>query len=112
MNLTKICLGDHVYFKESENIYDHAMHTFATLSVDRVIKGALNEIPEALASYEEEQSGGQIKMRMGFALRTSRTRTRFSTTVRNFLIEKFDQGEKTGKKFDPRNLARDMRTAQ
>ena len=48
---------------------------------------------------------------MGFALRKAKPRTRFSQKVRAYLIEKFERGERTGSKFDPRKVAESMPSA-
>ena len=48
---------------------------------------------------------------MGWALHKSRGKTHFPANVRNYLIKKFLVGEKTGRKEDPAQVAKDMRTA-
>ena len=46
---------------------------------------------------------------MGWALRTSRRPGTFDPKVREFLKQKFEEGEITGRKLDPRTVAKNMR---
>ncbi len=104
--------GDHVYCKESETLYDHAVTTFANMAVDSDIKRALQAIPDDLADYAKERLAGRTEMTMGFAIRSAKARTKFEPHVRQYLIGKFEQGRISGKKFDARDISREMRSAK
>jgi hypothetical protein len=49
---------------------------------------------------------------MGWALKSSSKKARFSKKQKDYLIGKFQIGEKTGQKADPSSVARAMLTAR
>ena len=53
---------------------------------------------------------GEINLQMGWALSKAKTGgVRFSTNVRQYLVAKFNDGQKTGKNCGPAQVATDMR---
>ncbi|CAB4024260.1 Hypothetical predicted protein [Paramuricea clavata] len=46
---------------------------------------------------------------MGWALKTTKRRPRFGKNVKGYLIEKFQAGETSGNKADPRTVSREMK---
>ena len=61
-------------------------------------------------SDEEVQSTN--KSPQGWALRSKKKTTRFTKKQKEFLDEKFEKGEKTGKKYDPLQVSLAMRIAK
>ena len=55
------------------------------------------------------QMTGQPTMTKGWALHKVRTNKRFSKDVKDYLLAKYNLGEKTGSKCDPQNVAEEMR---
>lgn len=86
------------------------MKLFSYLAIDSQLKNSLREIPDSLQQYEDQVFGGQDNLLMGYALRKGKARTRFTSSVRQYLIAKFEQGQRSGKKFDARKIAKTMRT--
>jgi hypothetical protein len=82
--------------------------------VDRFKTMSLNYIGKSsgLPSPENSDISANNVLEMGWALHKNRKgNTRFSPKVRDYLKKKFDIGQKTGKKEDPAQVAKDMRKA-
>lgn len=76
--------------------------------MDKETQEALRRIPDNVNKYVNEHSS-EDDLVMGFALRKTTPRKRFTVEQRQFLDAKFKDGEKRKSKFDPRILAQDMR---
>ncbi len=53
-----------------------------------------------------------LPLEMGWALAKPRSTARFSENVRSYLSEKFETGQKTGRKADPEQISIEMRTVK
>lgn len=92
-----------------ESLYDNIrrdwVYRFQTLSLTSQPK------PLSFEKGEENPSKSKYPKAMGWALHKNRGKTRFPPIVRSYLMKKFLIGEKTGRKEDPAQVAKDMRTA-
>ncbi|KAK3700601.1 hypothetical protein QZH41_010510 [Actinostola sp. cb2023] len=94
-----------------ESLYDNLRRDW----VQRFQSVSLSAQPVPLASYREtgtDTSPISDSRTMGWALHKNRgCGTRFSSKVREYLERKFEIGQATGRKEDPAQVAKDMRTA-
>ena len=100
-------VGEHSRFINNESVYDvlrrEWANSFRTLSSTKVH-------PSKLSSSVQGQTS---PLEMGWALSQPKTgSTRFSDSVRKYLVAKFDYGERTGHKADPAQVSQDMRSAK
>ena len=77
---------------------------FQTLSLQ-------SESSSGATTVETESLTSTSQLQMGWAFQKKHTSVRFSQKVRQYLIQKFNIGQVTGKKEDPAQVAKDMRTA-
>ena len=94
--------------KKSESLYDKIRKDWATkfTSVDVALK---KSTPFMLAS---ESSTDVETLQMGWALSKAHAGSiRFSREVKEYLTAKFEIGQRTGRKADPVQVEKDMRTA-
>jgi len=99
--------GTHKRKLEQETLYDKAMIEYAT----KLDCGA-SKVPTVI-----EASGPSLPtappLMMGWALKTIQSRrTKFTDKQRQYLNAKFQIGERTGKKADPADVSKAMRTAK
>lgn len=78
------------------------------MAMDKETQMALARIPDQIQKYVTDHSADS-ELTMGFALRRTSHRKRFSQRQRQFLIGKFIDGEKNKSKFDARQIAELMR---
>ena len=95
--------GKHVRRPERMSLRDYAIQTYAsnlegfrTEMLPDVVKEAYTEL-EQTASKE-----GVIVEERGWALPKRKQNVRFTDNAKDFLNEKFDEGARTNKKWDPR----------
>uniref|UniRef100_A0A914DB97 C2H2-type domain-containing protein n=1 Tax=Acrobeloides nanus TaxID=290746 RepID=A0A914DB97_9BILA len=96
---------------QKTTLHDYAIKTYKSEleEIDRQ-RILLPEVREELQSNIETDSDPTSMEPMGWALQGKRTVTRFSEKVRNFLKQKFLEGETTGIKYDGNKLAPLMRS--
>lgn len=80
------------------------VHRFETLSLQ-------DERTSNPCQAENTDKTTHPPLSMGWALHTRSSSKRFSTKVREYLTMKFNIGQETGRKEDPAQVAKDMRTA-
>lgn len=101
-------VGEHSRFVNNESVYDvirkEWSKKFKTIDVN---------------TSEESKQGsvrsktGVTHLNEGWALSKAKTGSkRFSTNVREYLVQKFEVGEKTGNKADPTAVAQEMRNVK
>ena len=99
--------GKHKRALEHETLFDKAMTEYAT----RLECGA-TKVPTV-----GEKSGTSLPtvstLSMGWALKSTQTRRKkYTDKQKQYLNAKFDIGERTGKKVDPSDVSKTMRTAK
>lgn len=107
-------LQDHIHLsphsKEaaSESLYDGIRRGWVSKFSSLTLESRVT------STVEEVTSEGRDKCHnMGWALQKPRgAGTRFTENVKVYLTMRFDDGEKTGRKADPTQVAADMRTAR
>lgn len=98
--------GQHSRIVGNETVYDTIRREWA--SKYRTVSNSL-----AMPTVSETLEIGQSEVQMGWALAKPRTGSvRFPEKVRNYLIAKFNVGEKTGLKSDPDHVQGEMRHAR
>ena len=100
-----VLTGDHVIHSERENMYERAKQGYAK---------RLEEGFKANLTLETkfELYPGQNKLNQGGALKSCKSRSRFSEKQKEFLDEIFKEGERTGVKANPDAVALTMRKAR
>ena len=91
-----------------ETLYDQIrrdwVHRFETLSLN-------DETSSTASKATSKEKLHHPPLSMGWALHQKGSSKRFPTKVRQYLITKFKMGQETGRKEDPAQVAKDMRTA-
>lgn len=100
--------GQHQYHRESETLTDCVYKQYNKIAIDKETQEALARIPDRINNYMTDESSKE-KLSMGFALRKSTPRKRFTAQQRRYLDAKFEEGKRSKSKFDARLLAQDMR---
>ena len=103
-----IHLGQHSKEATSESLYDGIRRGWVSKFSSLTLESRVT------STVEEEAGEGRDECRnMGWALQKPRGRaTRFTESVKVYLTMRFDDGDKTGRKADPTQVAADMRTAR
>ena len=105
--------GRHTYELESLSVYDRTRMKWAE-RVTGISSGMLERPTTTSVASAEEVAADQMSAhrapKMGWALKVAREKKRFESNVRYFLIEKFEDGEKSGNKADPMSVSREMKT--
>lgn len=101
--------GKHHLEVDCESMYDRIRRKWA---------GAVTGVTFAVPSTSTQESRvidrparGEVRP-SGWALKTTKRRSRMSEKVKTFLESKFEEGTRTGNKADPVQLAREMKTAK
>ncbi|XP_061189168.1 uncharacterized protein LOC133197244 [Saccostrea echinata] len=97
-----VLVGIHEFKLERESVYDSIRKQWAELC-NNVVITKKNVVDIACTSETVET------LSMGWALKRVRKVKRFPTKIRNFLTEKFLEGEKSGKKCNPNEVATEMK---
>lgn len=103
---THLDCGRHKYMIEHETLYDKAMNLYA------------NKLEHGASTIS--QSGEEMNLQldatnvlpMGWALKTTSKKKRFSDSQKKYLITFFQTGERTGQKANPSDVSKAMRTAR
>ena len=100
--------GSSVPASMTESLYEKVkrewVHHFQSLSL-----GGESSIELVAVATEPLTNASQLPM--GWALHKRSVSVRFSQNVRQYLTQKFNIGRDTGRKQDPEQVAKDMRTA-
>ena len=104
--------GIHHRFVDGESVYDTLKREWATNYKSISTNTVGTDVPAEIVVTRQD-SRHKSDLAMGWALSKARTGSvRFSQPLRKYLIAKFDLGEKTGRKADPSQVARDIRETQ
>lgn len=99
----------HKYVIEHETLYDKAMKSYAA----KLEYGASCRIYETDEDIRlDKVENAQNCLPMGWALKTTTQRRRFSEEQKKYLLDIFQSGEQTGNKADPESVSKMMRTAR
>ncbi len=103
---THIASGKHVYQPKKLSILDSAAHIYKNRleNVDYQSFNSLTSI-SSVPSTSNTTISGAMTFRQGWALPTAKPSTRFTKEQIEFLIDKFNEGEKSGHKWDPTSVA-------
>ena len=104
--------GKHKRVLEQETLLDRAMLSY-TAELERG-GSKISELPDVTYQSKEESREVQVSPPcMGWALRSSFVRkARFNPRQKEYLLKKFDIGQKSGRKVDPATVAQEMRAAK
>ena len=97
-----------------ETLLDRAMIAY-TYELEKPGASTAIELPTDSVCLTREQNSNvpEASLCMGWALKSSFSRkARFSPSQKDYLMKKFEIGEKTGRKLDPGTVAKDMRAAK
>ena len=98
--------GDHVKELESMSAYDTIRKKWA----DRVVGITTQPQLRAADTTPQQSAASNVTRRQkDWALKTTKERKRFEEKVKSFLVEKYNDGERTGNKPDPSSVAREMK---
>ena len=100
-------IGTHSRFINNESVYDTLRREWAKkfTTIDNTSS------TQPFQPSAESLKTGVTDLQMGWALSKPKTGSvRFSDKIRQYLIYKFDAGEKTGEKANPIQVAADIRT--
>lgn len=106
-NLQKhLDVGKHLYKLERETSYDEIKSKWAVICND--VSGSYSRtVPSAsMTSSSDKETAFAEK---GWALKKTKTSTRFPQDVKSYLTDIFLQGEETGIKANPSNVATNMK---
>ena len=100
--------GRHHLAIENESLFDRAIVGYSErLDVQS------SSVPNILTEVSKERSVENPLLPMGWALRSSQVkRTRFTANQKDYLTKKFDLGEISGWKSDPKSVARALMAAR
>ena len=98
--------GKHKRLPEQETLYDKAKRVYASKLMDES-----NMMPTVQLQCEE-QSQCFTPLPMGWALKTITKKARFTQKQNEFLKQQFEIGEQSGRKADPSEVSKLMRSAR
>ena len=102
--------GKHVRALEHETLLDRAMVGYGML-----LEAGSSTAPQFEETGECPGDIGSVSvppLSRGWALKSTSSRTRFTATQKEYLVEVFKAGEASGRKVDPAAVAKAMRTAK
>lgn len=100
-------VGNHRIRPEKINLYDHALQLFKRNLEDiQEHNSILAEVSEAMTDMGH---GEDHSSKEGWALKEKRKRVTYSEKAKKFSKKMFDQGDKSGRKMDPAEVARLMK---
>ena len=92
---------------ERNTLLDKAALTYA-----EALEGETAGVPQLETCTMPVSAHNDSNMKMGWALKTSGSKVRFTSTQVSYLTSKFKIGEETGQKANPASVARAMRTGK
>lgn len=99
--------GNHRRTLENETLYDLAILGYATR-----LESCEASAPQIKSSQLSRPSSGSLAKAMGWALKSTSGRKRFSEKQKEYLKAIFDIGQKSGRKANPINVEKEMRQAK
>lgn len=105
-------VGKHEYRLEQQTLFDRSMVLYASKleQGSSEIVGSDNQI--TLSSLQHGNDAESEILAMGWALKTSGKKKRFTESQKHYLIDIFKNGEITGQKADSRTVSKSMRKAK
>ncbi|CAC5416082.1 unnamed protein product [Mytilus coruscus] len=100
-----VLLGTHDLRLERESVYDIIRKQWAELCNNVIVTRKKN-----VASQCTDNQQAVETLPMGWALKRARKVNRFPTKIKNFLIKKFNEGEKSKNKCSPDDVASEMKS--
>ena len=97
-----IVSGKHVYPSTKVTLIDAAIETYKSYS-DKIIRN--NKINVSTINSTTESFNSSSTIAEGWALPQPRSNRRFTKEQIAFLVEKYDEGERTGHKWNPSTVA-------
>ncbi|XP_048762303.2 uncharacterized protein LOC125670914 [Ostrea edulis] len=102
--LNHLAIGNHVYDSEEQ---DNILDTTKRIWVQTCTKFRSTQPTFTVETHDLEDE--VVYETQAYALKQRRKSTRFSSKVKNFLFEIYDEGEKTGRKANPYTVSKQMR---
>ncbi|CAH3148966.1 unnamed protein product [Pocillopora meandrina] len=99
--------GKHKRLPEQETLYDKAKRGYASKLMDEG-----SRISTVQLQCEEQNSQCFSPLTMGWALKTITKKTRFTQKQNEFLKQQFEIGEQSGRKADPNEVSKMMRSSR
>ena len=99
--------GKHKRLPEQETLYDKAKRGYASKLMDEG-----SRISTVQLQCEEQSSQCLTPLPMGWALKTITKKTRFTQKQNEFLKQQFENGEQSGRKADPNEVSKLMRSSR
>lgn len=93
------------------SLRDFSIDTYIRRIETSQVFSGLPAVSEAIHSQRDAEAApdGLAALEMGWALKVRKPTKRFTVRQRAFLTEKFEEGARTGRKYDPHNVAKQMR---
>jgi len=101
--------GKHKYKPETVSLRDAAIGAYKQELEGLRLGPTLPSIDDAMEGIIQSQQVTTPRLQKGWALRTRRVCNTFTEAQRTYLVAKFDAGVRTGRKMDPKILAKQMR---
>lgn len=101
--------GKHQYKPERLSLRDAAIGAYKAQLEGVRLPQTLPSVRDALQSFAPSEYDPPTALKIGWALRTRRKGAPFSAEIRSYLTEKFNEGQTSGRKLDPRTIAKSMR---
>jgi hypothetical protein len=108
--LRHIDMGRHSFVPERVTLRDAALNTFKNSIEDIELDRVLPVVADAMKTLTTSTTETANTIEKGWALKQRAAVTRFSANVQAFLRDCFEQGLSTGKKMEPRWVARKIKT--
>lgn len=91
------------------NIQDQLLNMFKE-KIEHVQKSAVTCVNKALEEASAPSTSGMLSL--GWAIKARSPQKRMTTDQRQYLINKFNDGQRSGHKHEPEDVAKDMRRAR
>lgn len=106
-------LENHILYGECKRVHEReSLLDKAKIMYREKLLYGTDSIPVISSSMLYTSEAAEEGLPMGWALKRSKTSSRFSDRQKNYLNDKFLIGQSTGHKIDPETVSRDMRYAK
>lgn len=95
-------IGKHKRVPEQESFYDKAKREYASKLAEGCIR-----IPDVSCESDQRKDNAAV-LSMGWALKTTKKKKRFTAKQISFLTDQFQVGEQSGRKADPKDVSKAM----
>ena len=104
-----LLVGEHKFKKTTISTFDKVKQRWAECC--NAVEGS-NQARQHRHKSQDEHFKENSTLTMGWALKRERKTQRFSDSVKNYLKTVFEEGEKSGKKSNPVDVAKTLKTAR